>query len=213
VVAAGGRRPPAGGPGGVAAPGDAAGACEGESGSGPGVEVGGAAGHPYRPEFRLTSREQPAGRARDVSRFEIKLPAGKSASQTVTEESQVVQPVSLSDSDGDVIRSFVQSDVASPRVKDALRQALELKGKADRTRQELAHANQQLADIERDQQRIRANLKDTPSTAAASKKYLAKLDSQETDIDNLRTRIKKPQDDELAQRKDYDNFLAAVDVE
>jgi septal ring factor EnvC (AmiA/AmiB activator) len=98
-------------------------------------------------------------------------------------------------------------------VKEALRQALERKGKVERTRQDLAHANQQLADIERDQQRIRANLKETPATAQAYKKYLAKLDSQETEVDDLRARIKKLQDDELAQRKDYENFLAALDVE
>src|SRR5262249_18479335 len=130
-----------------------------------------------------------------------------------TEESQILQNISISNSDDNGIRVFIQSDAASPKVKEALRQALELKGKADRTRQELAHANQQLADIERDQQRIRANLKDTPSTAAAYKKYLAKLDTQETEVDSLRAMIKKLQDDELAQRKDYEGFLAALDVE
>jgi hypothetical protein len=98
-------------------------------------------------------------------------------------------------------------------VKEALRQALELKGKGDRTRQDLAHANQQLADIERDQARIRANLKETPAGADAYKKYLAKLDAQETEVDRLRDRIKKLQDDELAQRKAYEDFLAALDVE
>jgi hypothetical protein len=169
--------------------------------------------HPYRPDFRLASKDQPAERARDVYRFEVKLPAGQSASETVTEERDVVHQLVLTNADDDSIRFFLRLDVASPKVKEALRQALELKGKVDRTRQDLAHANQQLADIERDQTRIRANLKETPSTAGAYKKYLAKLDAQETEVDTLRTRIKKLQDDELAQRKDYDNFLAALDVE
>jgi hypothetical protein len=169
--------------------------------------------HPYRPEFRLTSKEQPAERARDVYRFEAKLPAGQTASQTVIEERDLTNDVVLSNTDDNSIRVFIQSDAASPKVKEALRQALELKGKADRTRQDLAHAGQQLADIERDQTRIRANLKETPPTAEAYKKYLAKLDSQETEVDNLRTRIKKLQDDELTQRKEYENFLAALDVE
>jgi hypothetical protein len=169
--------------------------------------------HPYRPGFRLSSKEQPAERARDVYRFEVQLPAGQTASQTVTEESQILQHVSISNSDDNGIRVFIQSDAASPKVKEALRQALELKGKVDRTRQDLAHANQQLAEIERDQERLRANLKETPPTAGAYKKYLAKLDTQETEVDNLRSQIKKLQDGELAQRKDYENFLAALDVE
>jgi hypothetical protein len=169
--------------------------------------------HPYRPDFRLTSKGQPAERARDVYRFELKLPAGQSASEAVTEERDVTSGVALSNSDDNSIRVLIQNDVTTPRVKEALRQALELKGKVERTRQYLGHAQQQLADIERDQQRIRANLKETPPSAEAYKKYLAKLDAQEAEVDALRDRIKKLQDDQLAQQKDYDAFLANLDVE
>jgi hypothetical protein len=169
--------------------------------------------HPYRPDFRLVSKDEPAERARDVYRFELKLPAGKSASQTVTEERDVTSAVALTNADDNTIRVFLQSDATSPRVKEALRQAMEMKGKLERTRQDQAHANQQLVDIERDQQRIRANLKDTPPDAAAYKKYLAKLDAQETEVDHLRDQIKKFQEDELVQRKSYETFLANLDVE
>jgi hypothetical protein len=169
--------------------------------------------HPYRPDFRLTSKDQPSERARDVYRFELKLPAGRSASETVTEERDLVSQVQLSNADDNSIRVLIQNDVTTPKVKEALRRALELKGKVEATRQDLAHAQQQLADIERDQQRIRANLKETPPSAEAYKKYLAKLDSQETEVDNLRDRIKKLQDEQLARQKDYDTFLANLDVE
>jgi hypothetical protein len=169
--------------------------------------------HPYRPDFRLTSKDQPAERARDVYRFELKLPAGKSASQTVTEERDLQSQVALTNADDNSIRVFLQGDVTSPKVKEALRHALELKGKVETTRQDLAHAQQQLTDIERDQQRIRANLKETPPSAEAYKKYLAKLDAQETEVDTLREQIKKLQDDQVARQKDYDSFLANLDVE
>jgi hypothetical protein len=169
--------------------------------------------HPYRPDFRLTSKDQPAERARDVYRFELKLPAGKSASETVTEERDPVSQVQLSNADDNSIRVLIRSDVTTPKVKEALQRALDLKGKVEATRQDLAHAQQQLADIERDQQRIRANLKETPPTAQAYKKYLAKLDAQETEVDKLRDQIKKLQEDQLAQQKGYDTFLASLDVE
>jgi hypothetical protein len=169
--------------------------------------------HPYRADFRLVSKDQPAERARDVYRFELKLPAGQSASETVTEEHDITTTVALTNADENGIRVFLQSDVTSPRVKAALRQALDLKGKVDGTRQELAHASQQLADIERDQQRIRANLKETPPDAAAYKKYLTKLDTQETEVDRLRDQIKKLQADELVQRTSYETFLANLDIE
>ena len=42
--------------------------------------------HPVRPGFQLVGKDKPAETARDVYRFELKVPAGKSATQTVTEE-------------------------------------------------------------------------------------------------------------------------------
>jgi hypothetical protein len=169
--------------------------------------------HPYRPDFRLTSKVEPAERARDAYRFELKLPTGHNASQTVTEERDLVSQVQLSNADDNSIRVLIRSDVTSPKVKEALQRALDLKGKVEATRQELAHAQQQLADIERDQQRIRANLKETPPSAEAYKKYLAKLDAQENEVDKLRDQIKRLQDEQLTQQKDYDTFLANLDVE
>jgi hypothetical protein len=169
--------------------------------------------HPYRPDFRLTSQEKPAETARDVYRFAVRLPAGKEASLTVTEERDLGSQMALTNLDDNSIRVFLQDAATSPAAKEALRKAVELKGKADRSRQELAHAEQLLADIERDQARLRANLKETPPTAAAYKKYLAKLDQQENEVDDLREQIKKLRDQELRQRQQYEAFLAALDVD
>jgi hypothetical protein len=169
--------------------------------------------HPFRGDFKLTSKEEPIEKARDVYRFQVKIPAGKSASQTVTEERDNFAQVVLSNTDDNTIRVFLQSNVTSKAAQEALKKALDLKGKVDLTTQELAHQNQQLADIERDQARIRQNLKETPPTAEAYKKYLSKLDSQETEIDGLRDKIKKLQAEQLQQRKDYEGYLANLDVE
>jgi hypothetical protein len=169
--------------------------------------------HPFRADFKLTSKQEPVERARDVYRFQLKVPAGKSASQTVTEERDNFSQLVLNNGDDNAIRFFIQSNVTSKAAQEALKKALDLKGKVDLTGQELAHQNQQLADIERDQARIRQNLKETPPTAEAYKKYLAKLDSQETEIDGLRDKIKKLQADQLQQRKDYEAYLANLDVE
>jgi hypothetical protein len=169
--------------------------------------------HPFRPEFQLTSKDKPVETARDVYRFQVKVPAGKTASETVTEERDDTSTVVLTNAPDDAIRVFLRTDVTSKAAKEALQKALDLKGKADGARQDLEHANQQLTDIERDQTRVRANLKETPPEAEAYKKYLAKLNQQETEIDQIRERIKKLRDDELAQRKAYETFLANLDVE
>jgi hypothetical protein len=169
--------------------------------------------HPFRADFKLTSKDKPVETTRDVYRFQVKVPAGKDARETVTEEKDQLSQVVLTNSDDNTIRVFLQSNVTSKAAQDALKKALELKGKLDLTRQDLAHANQELANIEKDQARLRANLKETPPTSEVYKKYVAKLDTQEGEIDKLTAKIKELQEAELQQRKGYESYLANLDVE
>jgi hypothetical protein len=168
--------------------------------------------HPFRPEFRLTSKE-PKERARDVYRFEVDVAAGKSAKQEVIEERDLVSQIAITNLDDNTMRVIFNSNVTSKPVIEALKKSQDMKFKMGETQRELGLARQQLADIERDQSRIRANLKDTPATAAAYKKYLEKLDAQEGEIDKLTAKIKELQEAENQQRKGYESYLANLSVE
>ena len=55
--------------------------------------------------------------------------------------------------------------------------------------------------------RLRANLKEMPPTAAAYKRYLDKFDAQETQIEKYQADIKKLQDTEHQQQKEFEDFL------
>jgi hypothetical protein len=168
--------------------------------------------HPFRPDFKLTSKE-PKERARDVYRFEVDVAAGKSAKQEVIEERDLVSQIAINNLDDNTMKVIFNSTVTSKPVVEALKKSQDLKFKMGETQRELAHARQQLTDIERDQTRIRANLKDTPSSAAAYKKYLEKLDAQESEIDKLTAKIKGLQEGENQQRKEYESYLANLSVE
>jgi hypothetical protein len=169
--------------------------------------------HPVRHDFKLVSKDQPKERTRDVYRYEVKVPAGKSASQEVIEEQDILSQVVLNNLDDNTIRVVFQSTVASAKVMDAIKKSQELKTKVAETQRNLGLAQRQLGDIERDQTRLRANLKETPPTAAAYKKYLEKLDKQEGEIDVLTARIKELQEVEAKQKKDYDDYLGNLTVE
>jgi len=169
--------------------------------------------HPFRGDFNLTSTEKPKETTRDVHRFELKVAPGKTASRTVVEEKDLGSQIVLSNTDDNTIRHFINQTVASVKAKEMLTKAIELKGKRDVNRQEMANAQQQLGDLERDQERLRKNLKETPPTANAYKTYLAKLDEQEAEITRLTKDIKEKRILDLQQTKDFDNFLANLDVE
>jgi hypothetical protein len=169
--------------------------------------------HPYRPEFKLMAPEKFSERARDVYRFEVPVKSQGSAKLDVVEERDTLQSVTLSNSDDQTMRFFISHNVSSPAVKKALEQAIGLKGKLADTQRELAHANQQLKDITDDQTRLRANLKEMPPTAAAYKRYLEKFDKQETDIEQLREKIKQLQNVAFQQRRTFEDYLTALNVD
>ncbi len=169
--------------------------------------------HPFRADFNLVSKDQPAERARDVYRFELKVAAGKTATEEVIEEKDLGSNVTLSNTDDNTMRFFLSQPVVSDAVKKALEQALGMKAKVDNARREIEQLQRQLKDITDDQVRLRANLKEMPPTAEAYKRYLKKFDDQETQIENLQKEIKTSQDTEYTHRKAFEEFLGKLDVE
>jgi hypothetical protein len=170
--------------------------------------------HPVRNDFHLTDdTTKPAETASDVYRFEVKVPAGKSATQTVTEERVLSQQIQLTNSNDDQIRFFLNQTIASKKVKDGLTQAINLRAATSKTQREIAELQLQLKTITDDQTRLRANLKEMPPTAAAYKRYLDKFDQQETQIEKYQADVKKYQETEHQQQKEFDDFLANLSAE
>ncbi len=170
--------------------------------------------HPVRNDFHLTDdTTKPAETASDVYRFEVKVPAGKTATQTVTEERLVKQQIQLNNSNDDQIRFFLNQSVASKNMKEGLAQAISLRTATNKTRREIAEQQLQLKTITDDQTRLRANLKEMPPTAAAYKRYLDKFDQQETQIEKYQADIKKMQEIEHQQQKEFEDFLANLSAE
>ena len=131
----------------------------------------------------------------------------------MVEDRNVVQTVSISNVDDQTIRVFLNHNVSSSKVKDALTQSMSLKAKLAEIQRDLGHQNQLLRDITQDQGRLRANLKEMPATAAAYKRYLEKFDKQETEIELLQDKIKQLQAREFQQKQDLDAYLSNLSVE
>jgi hypothetical protein len=170
--------------------------------------------HPVRDEFKLVEDTvKPTEVASDVYRFEVKVPAGKTETKVVTEERVVSEEFRFSNLNDDNIRFFFKSPVISDKVKKGLQNAMELRWAAAKTQRDIAEQEQQLKVITDDQVRLRANLKEMPSTAAAYKRYLEKFDTQETQIEQYQADIKKLQGIEFKQKKELEDFLANFSAE
>jgi hypothetical protein len=169
--------------------------------------------HPYRPEFALVSTVKPAERARDVYRFEVKVPAGKDASLDVVEERDAVSTVQINNADDNTIRFFLSQKITSEKVKQALEQAQQLKAKRSTTERDLAQAREELKEITDDQARIRQNLPVLPQTSEAFKTYVKKLADQEPDVERLQKSIKELTQRATREQQEIDNYLNSLNVE
>jgi hypothetical protein len=169
--------------------------------------------HPYRPTFRLANNLKPAERTRDQYRFELSLPAGKTGDLEVIEEQDVQQAVQLTNSNNEQIRFFLTQQTLSSAVRAALEKSIELRGKLATTQRQLEQVNRQIAQITADQVRLRENLKATPETAAAYKRYVDKLDKQEVELESLQARRDQLQNAEHEARTAYEGYLMALNVE
>src|SRR5262249_24347846 len=169
--------------------------------------------HPNRTDFKLTGKDKPWETAADVHRFKVAVPAGKTVPFAVSEEKDFGSSVVLTNSDDHFMRVVINDQVTSAKVKEALAKALELRGRLAATQREVQQQERELKVITDDQTRLRANLREVPPQAEAHKRYLKKFDDQETQIEGLQAKIKQLHDGEHAQRKDYENFLANLNVE
>ena len=169
--------------------------------------------HPVRNEFKLVDTAKPAETASDFYRFQVNVKPGVTEKQVVTEERIINQDMLLTNLDDNSIRVFIKNPVTSAKMKVGLENAMKLRLVVANTQREIQELQRQLKTITDDQARVRANLKETPATAAAYKRYVDKLDLQETQIEKYQEDIKKLQEKEHNQKKELEDFLASFTAE
>lgn len=169
--------------------------------------------HPVRNNFSLVETEKPTETASDFYRFQVKVAPGKTEKQVVTEEQVIGQTVEIRNVNDDQIRFFMNQTVTSPKVKAGLKQAQDLRWATAKTKSEVDELEKQLKIIVNDQTRLRANLKEMPSTAAAYARYLKKFDDQESIIEKYQADIKRLQTVQFAQQKEFEDFLVNFSAE
>jgi hypothetical protein len=169
--------------------------------------------HPVRNDFKLVSESKPTETASDFYRFQVKVPAGKTEKQTVSEERVLEQSIQLTNLDDNMIRHFISQPVTSDKVKAGLQKAMELRWEMSKTQREIAELQRQLETIRQDQPRLRSNLKELPQTSEAFQRIVKKFNEQETQIEKYLADIKKLQGVEHGQRKALEDFLSAFNAE
>lgn len=170
--------------------------------------------HPFRPDWQLVTPNKANERSRDVYRFERSVDGGRTTKLEVIEEQERQNYIAISDlQDDQTVRFYLSQSAMTPKVREALTRAIELRSALASVQRQRAELEQQLTSIREDQTRLRANMREVPNTSAAYKRYLEKFDKQETEIERLQEQIKASRIEEASKRKEFESFLMNLNVE
>ncbi|HEY7308616.1 MAG TPA: DUF4139 domain-containing protein [Gemmataceae bacterium] len=169
--------------------------------------------HPIDPDWKLIGKEKPAERSRDSYRFEWKVPAGEPLAREIVQERTSQEKSVLLSMKGPKIGLLMRSSASSPQLRAALQKGVEYTDRLTETQREVAELQSQYQTVTQEQNRVRTSLDKVPANTPLQKRYLEKLDKQETQIEKLQAQIEEKQRKEKEQKKELEQYLAGLTVE
>ena len=169
--------------------------------------------HPFRDYWTLVEPSEPSERTRQWYRFAVAVDPNKQARLLVREERQYDETVALTNLRSDQIAVYIRSKAVSDAVKKALQHLVQLRDKLAQTQAERARLEQTVAEISKEQTRIRENMGKLAQNSDLYARYVTKLDQQETELDDLRKKIETLKDTEARQQRELNDYLGSLEVD
>lgn len=143
-------------------------------------------------------------------RVPVKLAAGKTVEVKVVAQRTVANSIGIGDlGDGQLVY-YGAAQAVDGKTKAAFVRIAELRREQANLEQKAANLGEKLSELGEEQGRLRANLESVPRDSDLYRRYLKKLDEQETAIEQLQGQIAEARDKaELAGRKLAD-FIATL---
>jgi uncharacterized coiled-coil DUF342 family protein len=94
-----------------------------------------------------------------------------------------------------------------------LQKVVQLRTQLDQTVERLQQNKQRIADIAEEQQRIRHNMEQLSRNADLYTRYVRKLDTQETEIEQLRQEANRLTAAETQEREALQTYLLSLELE
>lgn len=170
--------------------------------------------HPVRAGFELVDTPKPAETARDVYRFEIKLPANGSLDFPVTEEHVFDTQVTVSSLNPDTLLTYIRNKTVTDTARRQLQQIADLKTQIASTDAEKHSVTDQVSNITRDEERNRQNIASLSSVSGQQQlvqDYARKLADQETQIAKLQDREAALEKQRAAQQAQLNGSIDRLD--
>jgi hypothetical protein len=172
--------------------------------------------HPIRPGWTVGTEPAAAETSPTAVRYRLALPPKQEATLTVTERHAGDTTYRLADFDDRTITILVRSGAPEPSLRRALQPLIDKRAEVAAAEARLSAVMAQIAEIDRDQQRLRENMKALRGSAeekALTQRYTHQLSDQEDKLAALRDDQKKATADRDARRRELSELAARMTFE
>lgn len=169
--------------------------------------------HPRRRgAWKLADGLTPFEQTDALYRFRETVPAGASKVVTVREETVTSEAVALLNVDADELLRFSQLGPIPPGVREALQRAAQLRRDVVAVERGIAAVQQQLSELTAEQNRIRDNYRAVQQDTDYARRLLAKLNEQETQIEQLQKQLADLRTQLDDRRKALADYLGSLEL-
>lgn len=169
--------------------------------------------HAHEAGWSLMAPQEAAEKTRDRYRFAVEAQPGKPAKLEVVEAMTVSQQIALTNIDDNLIGYYIQAEVVSGKVKEALAEVMRRKQQIAELGAEKEGLEQQIAAIEQEQNRIRQNMQQLDRNSDLYRRYVKKFNDQEDEVEKLRTQIASKAAELSKRQSELDTFLSELTLD
>ena len=168
--------------------------------------------HARQAGWKLVETPKPLETTDSLYRFRDLIPAGKTRTLTVKEETVQAETIAILPADLGQLEFYTRSGEIPSAVREALIKTMGLKSAMLDTQRQLEQKQRELADISQEQKRIRDNLNTVTQNSQYYTRLLGKLNDQENRIEKLQGDIERLQRLYDQQRKEMEAYLLNTTV-
>ena len=167
---------------------------------------------PFEADWKLVSPKEPTEKTRSLYRFAIAVDGGAPKDLSVVEQREDEGRFALDSLPDDRIEFYFKGDVASDTLKQSLAKVREFRSQVAAAAKKTANQLQELGEISKEQDRIRANMTSLDKSSDLYKRYLQTLGQQEDKIETSRSKLPDLRKAEATATEELAKFIAGLSV-
>lgn len=163
--------------------------------------------------WELTSPAKADSETQTHHRFVVEAEAGRQIELPVTSERTIRQSMGVLDVNMPSLLAFHRDGKLSDKALEAVRKAAGMQAAINDTERQINQLNEQTGAISAEQNRIRENMGKVERTSELYKRYVTKLNDQETQLENINEQRTAAQQKLEQQRREFNDYLRGLNVE